>query len=79
MTIRRYVVTLEEGVHDGIAEVADRLRAAGFDVVEQLDEIGAIIGSADESALPHIRAVRGVGAVEEEREIEPWSGGDDEA
>lgn len=79
MTIRRYVVTLGEGIDNGMSQMVERLRAAGLDVEEQLEEIGVIIGAADESAVPHLLAVPGVGAVEQEREIEPWSGDDDDA
>lgn len=51
-------------------EVAKDLKAAGFSVGQVLDEIGSIIGEADESVVDKIRSVRGVADVSPDREID---------
>jgi hypothetical protein len=71
MATKNYTVmaTVQGGA--ALGELADRLRAAGFQVTQQLDAIGVIVGRADETCLARVRGVRGVAAIEEERKVEP--------
>jgi hypothetical protein len=73
MGIRNYIITVDAGMP--MAELAERLREAGFEVVQQLEAVGVIVGRVDDADLPRIQAVRGVSALEEERSIEPRSSG----
>jgi hypothetical protein len=77
MSIRNYIVTANDQSEGRLTDLAERLREAGFDVVQQLDAIGVIVGRADHADLPRIRTLRGVGAVEEERTVVPSSADDD--
>ncbi len=67
MSVRSYVITVDDQAGISIADVANQLRDAGFDVSQQLDAIGVIVGRADEAELPRIRRVPGVAAIEEDR------------
>ena len=51
-------------------DVATDLKAAGFSVNQVLDEIGTIIGEADESAVEKLRSIRGVVDVSRDTEID---------
>jgi hypothetical protein len=71
MATKTYTVMCDIQAGAALGELADRLRAAGFHVTQQLDAIGVIVGRADEADLARVRSVRGVVAVEEERKVEP--------
>jgi hypothetical protein len=72
MAIRTYLVSVDDAAVS-LAELAERLRETGFEVTQQLEAIGVIIGRVDEAEIARVRAVPGVRAVEEERIVEPWS------
>ncbi len=59
------VVTVAEGYRSKIAEVADRLKAAGLTSPQALESIGIVTGSVAPAALDHLGKVAGVVAVEE--------------
>lgn len=48
-------------------EVAHRLRAAGMDVQQQLDQLGIITGSIDAEKVRELAGVEGVSQVEQSR------------
>lgn len=62
------VVTVDDGYVDRLGDVVTRLRAAGMDVKETLDAIGAVTGSIDESQLHGLDDVEGVEHVERARQ-----------
>lgn len=62
----RITVTVHDDHLERIEELADKLRAAGMQVDQVLPAVGAITGSATESARPVIAALPGVAAVEDE-------------
>ncbi len=70
MSIRNYTITVDDDTGVSIRELAERLREAGFDVSQQLDAIGVILGRAEDADVARIRGIRGVAAVEEERTVE---------
>jgi hypothetical protein len=51
-------------------EVAKDLKAAGFSVGQILEEIGSIIGEADERVIDKVRSIRGVADVSREGEVD---------
>jgi hypothetical protein len=71
MATKTYTVTCDSQAARALGELADRLRGVGFHVTRQLDAIGVLVGRADEADLVRIRRVRGVAAIEEERQVEP--------
>ena len=64
-----YVVSVGEPHGDDIGSVAERLRAAGLQVTDVLPLLGIVLGSADEQAVPALRSVPGVDAVERSHEL----------
>jgi hypothetical protein len=74
--MRNYVITADGQAEGRLGELAARLREAGFDVIQQLDAIGVLVGRADEADIPRIRGLRGVAAVEEERTVKTASSDD---
>jgi hypothetical protein len=67
----RYLVTLDDRADMSMADLAVKLRAAGFEIAEQLDAIGIIIGQADDAVIERVRELDGVTSVEQERSIGP--------
>lgn len=57
-------VTVDRAHRNNLAEVADRLRAAGMKVDQELASIGVLTGSADEAKVKALREVEGVVNVE---------------
>lgn len=62
------VVTVDDAYLDRVAEVAERLRAAGMEVSDTLASIGAITGSVDDSHVQELAGVEGVEHVERARQ-----------
>lgn len=62
------VVTVDDGHVDRLADVVARLQAAGMDVRDTLDAIGAVTGTVDESRLAALGDVDGVEHVERSRQ-----------
>jgi hypothetical protein len=52
-----------------LREVARDLAKAGLNVSEVLDEIGSIIGTADDAAVKKLRKVRGVADVSRDTSV----------
>ena len=65
-------VLIETSEPEGFKEVVARLRAAGLEVEQVLEESGVVLGSAAPERLPALRAVRGA-TVEAQRsfQLEP--------
>ena len=53
-----------------IRDVTRELEAAGFTVKQVLEEIGAVVGAADESAVEKLRSVRGVADVSKDQQVD---------
>jgi hypothetical protein len=53
-----------------IREVADDLKAAGFDVNEVLDTIGVVTGSAHPDTKKSLRSLRGVADVSDHHAVD---------
>jgi hypothetical protein len=53
-----------------LREVARDLAKAGLNVSEVLDEIGSIIGTADDAAVKKLRKVRGVADVSHDTSVD---------
>ena len=53
-----------------IEEIAADLKAAGLTKAQVLRELGYIVGSAPDSAVPKLRKVKGVSGVEPSGEVE---------
>lgn len=66
MAIKRYLVTVDGQIQTRVAEVAAALEAVGFEVGDVFDAIGVITGRLDETAVALVRALKGVGAIEED-------------
>jgi len=62
------IVSARQGAD--LAELASRLRAAGMEVVDVLDQVGVVCGSVLPGRLSSLSAVEGVGHVEESREFQ---------
>lgn len=62
------IVTADDAHAARLAEVAERLQAAGMVVDNTLDAIGAVTGSIDESRLHELSGVEGVQHVERARQ-----------
>ncbi|MEO8259094.1 MAG: hypothetical protein ABI868_17230 [Acidobacteriota bacterium] len=73
MGSRNYTITVDDHARGRLADLGEQLRQAGFEVAQQLDAIGVILGRAEDADLPRIRGLQGVAAIEEDRTIEPWS------
>jgi hypothetical protein len=73
MSARGYNVVVDARAGVPLADVARRLTEAGFEVTHQLDAVGIIVGRADPENVERLRAVPGVGAIEEERTVRPRS------
>jgi hypothetical protein len=56
-----------------VAEIVRQLRAAGFELTQQLDAIGVILGRADDAEVERLRRIDGIASVEEDRTVRPWS------
>ncbi len=70
MAIRTWTVLVDDGAGVPMETLVEALGRHGFVLERALSEIGVIVGRADESRVPAIRELRGVSAVEEEREID---------
>jgi hypothetical protein len=57
-------VTVDRAHRNNLAEVADRLRAAGMKVDQELASIGVLVGSADAAKVRALAEVEGVADVE---------------
>ena len=53
-----------------VAAVADRRRAAGMDVVQTLDGLGVVTGSAAAAIVDTLEAIEGVTSVERSRSFQ---------
>jgi hypothetical protein len=62
MSEQRVKVRVDDDHLERVPEVADRLRAAGMRVDEQLESLGYVIGAVDSSRLPEVQKVAGVAA-----------------
>jgi hypothetical protein len=72
MPTKRFIVSVDAGQEGGeFTGIVSRLRRAGFEVSHTLDTLGLVRGSADPEKLDLFRAIPGVTAIEEEREIGP--------
>jgi hypothetical protein len=67
MTDSRVVVAVDDDSAHQLADVVDRLRAAGMAVEQVLEPIGTVTGSAAPEALPALADVAGVLSVEPDR------------
>jgi hypothetical protein len=54
------IISIERDYHDRLDEVAQRLRAKGMEVGNELSMLHAITGSVDERQLPAVKQVMGV-------------------
>lgn len=66
MAMKGYVLTVDDESDTTLAALVPALEAAGFVVDRTLDEIGVIVGRADEADVDRIREVPGVGAIDED-------------
>ncbi|MCG2584271.1 hypothetical protein [Massilia sp. TS11] len=57
----RWIITLDGRLP--AAQVAAALRSAGLVVIDVMEQVGVIIGEADEGAVPQLRQVPGVADV----------------
>jgi hypothetical protein len=60
-------VAVADDLRDCLCEVAAACRALGFEPISTLNDIGVLTGSAHVGALPELREIPGVIAVEVER------------
>jgi hypothetical protein len=67
--MRKFTVLVDDRAGVSIQKLAAELQEHGF--VEQLEAIGVLVGRIDEGRVEIIRALPGVAAVEEERQIGP--------
>jgi hypothetical protein len=67
MASRNYIVSAADAGPGQVAALAERLRAAGFEVAQQLETIGVIVGCADEALVAQLRNLPGVRSIEEEQ------------
>lgn len=63
-------VTVDDQHSDRLAEVAERLRAAGMRVESLLEALGTITGSIESSKVKLISSVKGVSHVETSRQFQ---------
>ena len=67
MAHKNYIVSAADLSPERLAVLAQQLRDAGLIVTQVLDVAGVIVGHAEEAIVPRLLAVRGVGALVEER------------
>lgn len=73
MSVRNYLITVDDQAAAAMEDLTARLRLAGFEVVSRLDAIGIVLGRIDEASVQRIRSLPGVSAIDEERAIGPSS------
>lgn len=66
MTERNYVISVSEP-SVSLQALVRQLEEAGVKVTQALPAAGVVLGAADEAIVEALRALPGVGAVEEER------------
>lgn len=64
------LVTVDDDYSDRISEVADRLRAAGMDVVSLMELLGTITGEIEPEKVEVISKLKGVAHVELSRQFQ---------
>jgi hypothetical protein len=62
-------VSVADGSIDRFSEVVSRLRDAGLEVEQELEEIGVVTGSIDSEKAESLREIEGVSHVERSREF----------
>ncbi len=62
-------VSVTDGSMDRFSEVVRRLKDAGLDVEQELEEIGVVTGSIDLEKAESLREIEGVSYVERSREF----------
>lgn len=62
-------VSVAEGSMNRFSEVARRLKDAGLDVEQELEEIGVVTGSIDPQKAESLREIEGVAHVERSQEF----------
>jgi hypothetical protein len=62
-------VSVADGSMDRFSEVVRRLKDAGLDVEQELEEIGVVTGSIDPEKVESLREIEGVSHVERSREV----------
>ena len=62
-------VSVADGSIDRFSEVVARLKDAGLDVEQELEEIGVVTGSIDSEKAESLREIEGVSHVESSREF----------
>jgi hypothetical protein len=60
-------LSIEEQYLDKLPKVVKRIKKAGFNVEQTLEELGVVTGSVDSEKLDAIRKVKGVASIEQER------------
>jgi hypothetical protein len=58
------IVTVDDRYLDRLSEVAERLKAAGLDVQQQLASAGVLTGTVSPDQLAALQGLEGVAAVE---------------
>jgi hypothetical protein len=58
------IVTIDDRYLDRLGEVAERLKAAGLDVQQQLASAGVLTGTVSSDQLAALQSLEGVAAVE---------------
>jgi hypothetical protein len=61
-------VSVADGSMNRFSEVVRRLKDAGLDVEQELEEIGVVTGSIDSEKAESLREIEGVSHVERSRE-----------
>ena len=69
MAAERVNVSIAEDYRNRFPEVIDRVKKAGLNVEEELEEIGVVTGSIDPARLADLERVEGVAAAEVGRQI----------
>ena len=64
----RVLVSVDDAYAGELAQVVERLRAAGLEIDRSLEALGAVTGSIAPGRLAELEAVEGVAAVEPARE-----------
>lgn len=62
-------VSVADGSIDRFSDVVSRLRDAGLEVEQELEEIGVVTGSIDSEKAESLREIEGVSHVERSREF----------
>ena len=62
-------VSVADGSMDRFSEVVRRLKEAGLDVAQELEEIGIVTGSIDLGKAESLREIEGVSHVDRSREF----------